>query len=63
MPSSTTKYRYVGEHAVNFSVGDNVVPVGPGEFINLSDKDMDDPYNKVYLDVGKLINAEEGGKK
>lgn len=53
---STSKYRYVGIHPESLANGR---PVEPGEFVDLSDDDFQDPHNEMLLLDGNLIEAVE----
>jgi hypothetical protein len=53
------KYRYVGTHPVEVVKGDKVVPLGPGEFVDLSAEEAKDEQNEHVMD--DMI--EVGGKK
>jgi len=54
--SSSTSYRFVGQHAQEFFLSDgSCLWVGPGEYITLSDADLDDPSNAEFKDL--LIDA------
>jgi hypothetical protein len=52
-------YRYVGTHPVEVVKGDKVVPVGPGEFVELSAEEAKSEDN---ADVMENM-LEVGGKK
>jgi len=49
------KYRYVGTHPVEVVKGDKVIPLGPGEFIDLSAEEM--KANKEIED--QLLDTKE----
>lgn len=48
------KYRFVGNHADQLADGR---PVAPGEFVNLSDEEMEDPHNAMLATDGHLIGT------
>jgi hypothetical protein len=48
-------YRYVGGHAI---VTESGAPLGPGDFIELSDEDAQSPYNTTLIEEGRLIEAD-----
>lgn len=50
------RYRYVGDHADTLASGS---PVGPGDFVELTDEDSEEAHNKMLIDDGKLIEAVE----
>lgn len=35
------KYRYVGTVASEVAIGDNIVPIGPGDFVTMSAEEYD----------------------
>jgi hypothetical protein len=53
---SSTKYRYVGDHA---EILDSGAPVGPGEYVELSGDQLEEPVTKALIDGGKLIDASD----
>ena len=53
------KYRYLGDYAYVFHVGENLVNTAPGDFIELSDEDAADEYNKRMIDEGHLVSLEQ----
>lgn len=52
-----TEYRMVGTHATEVAVGDNVVMLGPGEFVDLDDDAV--KANKELISEGVLLNTEK----
>lgn len=54
----TTQYRFVGSHAEEIAVGDKRVPVGPGDFVNLSDDDLKQEGNAVLIESNTLVTTE-----
>lgn len=63
MASTNTQFRYVGRTANTIEVGDKLVPVGPGDMVKLSDKDLDNSHNQSLLTAGFLIEVESGKDK
>jgi hypothetical protein len=70
-------YRFMGDHATELSVGNNLPWVGPGDFIDLDSGDAGMGKAKVMVDEGLLVDIstikpdpevnplkenEEGGK-
>jgi hypothetical protein len=53
------RYRFVGDHADTLASGS---PVGPGDFVELTDEESDEPHNKMLIDDSKLIDAAEEQK-
>jgi hypothetical protein len=53
------KYRHVGAHPDEVSVGNKRVMLGPGEFIDLKAEDVD--KNKALVEDGVLIAASAKG--
>lgn len=51
---TAASYRFVGDHP---DVLANGRPVEPGEFVNLTDEDVRDPYNETLIHDGRLIGA------
>lgn len=52
----TRQYRFVGSHA---DVLPNGRPIGPGEYVDLTDEEVRDPYYEMLLADGNLIGTEE----
>lgn len=53
-----TEYRYIGNHAHDFESSDGKVQmVEPGGFVELSDEDLDTPFNKELVDSGLLLDT------
>lgn len=50
------EYRYIGSHADMLANGR---PVEPGEYVDLTDEDLQENHNKMLLDDGKLLLIEE----
>jgi hypothetical protein len=50
-------YRWVGEHAREFSIGDNRPQVEPGGFIDLKADDIDAEVQEL-IDTGQLIDIK-----
>lgn len=50
------RYRFVGDHADTLASGS---PVGPGDFVDLTDEESGEPHNKMLIDDGSLIEAAE----
>jgi hypothetical protein len=48
------RYRFVGDHADTLASGS---PVGPGDFVELTDEESAEPHNKMHIDDGNLIEA------
>lgn len=56
---AAVKHRFVGMHADTVYKGDNAVPVAPGDFVTLSDKDMENEDNLPMLSEGMLVQVSE----
>lgn len=54
MSEDTKQYRFVGEHADNLASGR---PIEPGEFVDLTDDDVRDPFNEAMIADGLLIGT------
>jgi hypothetical protein len=54
--AATKEYRYMGNHASSVIVGDKVIPVGQGDFVELSSDDEDDSHNAGLIDDGLLVD-------
>jgi hypothetical protein len=52
----TRQYRYVGSHADVLADGR---PIGPGEFIDLTDDQLRDPFYEDRLANGVIIGTED----
>jgi hypothetical protein len=50
------KYRYIGTRADQLANGR---PVGPGDFVELTDEDLREPHNEMLAADGKLIGVED----
>lgn len=67
MPEKTTDYTNVHSQAVDLANGQ---PVGTGEVVKLTDKQVDDAHNALHIEEGRLVLTpqpdkpakEEGGK-
>jgi len=57
-PEPTTQWRYVGNHAQDGAGG---AMFGPGDFVDLTQAQVDDPFNKRLIDEGLLIPTESTG--
>jgi hypothetical protein len=66
------KYRYVGTVASEVAIGDNIVPIGPGDFVTMSAEEYDTATENglAFLDIDAKPPAEpkaettvEGGEK
>jgi hypothetical protein len=62
-----TSYRYMETgHAGTVMVGENAVPVAPGDFIDLSANDVAEEHNawlieeELLIDVSDIVADEEG---
>jgi hypothetical protein len=59
-------YRYVGTVASEVAIGDNIVPIGPGDFVTMSADEMKvaEENGLDFLEVkGETAKAKEGGEK
>jgi TATA-box binding protein (TBP) (component of TFIID and TFIIIB) len=54
------KFRFVGSHAEDLASGQIVAP---GEFINLSADEVDDPHNATLIADGKLLGTGAKSRK
>ena len=50
------KFRYVGSRADQLANGR---PIGPGDFVELTDEEIRDPHNETLVAEGKLIGVED----
>jgi hypothetical protein len=62
--ADTKKYRFVGQHADSLDSGR---PIGPGEFVDLTDEEIEQPHAAGLIQVGLLVEAsgeteDTGGK-
>lgn len=55
MSEDTKQYRFVGDHADNLASGR---PIEPGEFVDLTDAEVRDPFNEALITDGALIGTE-----
>lgn len=51
-----TEYRYIGQVAMSLEGG---APMAPGDFIELSDEELEGSYYKTMLEEGMLLNMED----
>jgi pyruvate/2-oxoglutarate dehydrogenase complex dihydrolipoamide acyltransferase (E2) component len=51
-----SRYRYVGTYADTLGNGQ---PVEPGEFVTLSEEDLEQPDNARFIEEEKLISVDE----
>lgn len=58
MAKANHTHRYIGDHAVSLGP----VMVGPGDFVTLDKKDLEDPYTKELVDNGLLLDVKGGEK-
>lgn len=56
---TTLQYRFVGDHA---EVLANGRPVEPGEFVDLTEDELRDPFYEDLIHNGNLIGTDEGGE-
>jgi hypothetical protein len=57
------QYRYIGDYAYTLHLSEGrLVNVGPGDFIDLSDEEEADEYNKRLIDEGTLVTLEKLGQ-
>ena len=54
---SASNYRYLGDHATELEIGDTRPWVGPGDFVDVSGMDMNDPKIKEMVDNGILVDV------
>lgn len=60
-PATTGTHRHVGLHPDTLANGRSV---GPGEFVDLTAEEIEDPHNAALIEAGVLLDtaaAEEGG--
>ena len=57
-----SSYRYTGEYAGTVMVGENSVPVAPGDFVELSKDDLENEDNAVLIDEELLLDVKEAEK-
>lgn len=53
------KYRFVGMHADTLASGQ---PIEPGEFVNITDEEIEDPHNAALVHDGLLIGTGSKSK-
>lgn len=58
----TGRYRWIGDHAQEFTVGETSQTVGPEDYIELDDAALKDPLNAEFVENGMLIEAPEDKK-
>jgi len=56
MGKETSRYRYVGTYADTLGNGQ---PVEPGEFVDLTEEDLEDSHNARLLEEEKLLSIDE----
>lgn len=56
------QHRYVGDHADTVMVGDNSIPVAPGDFVDLEKDDLEDEGNASLIESGQLVDVKEAEK-
>lgn len=56
---TTLQYRFVGSHADTLHNGR---PVEPGEFVELTEDDLRDPYIEMLAHDENLIGTDEAGE-
>lgn len=55
MADETRRYRFVGSHADALASGR---PVEPGEFVELTEEEVNDPYNQTLIKDENLFEVE-----
>lgn len=53
---NVSRFRFVGDHADTLASGS---PVGPGDYVELTDEESAETHNKMLIDDGKLLEAAE----
>jgi len=56
-PKSTANYRFVGDHATEIEIGDTRPWLEPGEFVDLSGANMNDPKIQEMIETGVLVDT------
>ena len=60
-PAGSKEYRYMGNHAMEMQVGDNLPWLEPGEFVTLTDEEAGSEKTQYLIDSGTLVDISTIG--